>query len=580
MTQQSNRAMNPESAVEARSGPNQTVEQAKDITAINRALYEEVADEFRAPLEEKRIARVVSVAGSQVMMLLDNSDPDGKREPLSDLQIGALVKMYTPNSTVFGMVSGLSIPIPSQDPNEDEMSMVELELVGESLKREDGSEAIFQRGISFYPSLGNAVYTSTHADLKHVYARPAVSSVKIGTIYQDQTLPAYVATDDLLGKHFAILGTTGSGKSCAVACILRAILTEHKNGHALLLDLHNEFGRAFSDCAEILGPDSLELPYWMLNFEEIREIVIGTDRNEREADTIILKQAIIEAKQRFHAKTETADYASADNPVPYRLSDLTQHIDQALGKLDKPTDSAPYLRLKERLSALQADKRFSFMFQGISVRDNMVAIISRIFRLPVSGKPVTILDLSGVPSEIMNVVISLICRLTFDFALWSDRAVPVLLVCEEAHRYVTQGDSQGFEATKRVLGRIAKEGRKYGVSLCLVSQRPSDLAAGILSQCNTIFAMRMSNQKDQEFVSGTLSESAVGLLDLLPTLRTGEAIAVGEGVSVPVRLQFDLLPANRMPLSGTASFSTAWGDDDKNETFAAQIVERWRRQRR
>ena len=514
------------------------------------------------------------------MMLLDNSDPDGKREPLSDLQIGALVKMYTPNSTVFGMVSGLSIPIPSQDPNEDEMSMVELELVGESLKREDGSEAIFQRGISFYPSLGNAVYTSTHADLKHVYARPAVSSVKIGTIYQDQTLPAYVATDDLLGKHFAILGTTGSGKSCAVARILRAILTEHKNGHALLLALHNEFGRAFSDCAEILGPDSLELPYWMLNFEEIREIVIGTDSNEREADTIILKQAIIEAKQRFHAKTETADYASADNPVPYRLSDLTQQIDQALGKLDKPTDSAPYLRLKERLSALQADKRFSFMFQGISVRDNMVAIISRIFRLPVSGKPVTILDLSGVPSEIMNVVISLICRLTFDFALWSDRAVPVLLVCEEAHRYVTQGDSQGFEATKRVLGRIAKEGRKYGVSLCLVSQRPSDLAAGILSQCNTIFAMRMSNQKDQEFVSGTLSESAVGLLDLLPTLRTGEAIAVGEGVSVPVRLQFDLLPANRMPLSGTASFSTAWGDDDKNETFAAQIIERWRRQRR
>jgi DNA helicase HerA-like ATPase len=404
--------------------------------------------------------------------------------------------------------------------------------------------------------------------------------VKIGTIYQDQTLPAFVSTDDLLGKHFAVLGTTGSGKSCAVARILRAILTEHKNGHALLLDLHNEYGHAFSDCAEILGPGSLELPYWMLNFEEIKEIVVGTDSEDREADAVILRQAILEAKRRYHAEIDSTDYVTADTPVPYRLSDLTQQIDQTLGKLDKPTDSAPYLRLKERLSSLQSDKRFSFMFQGISVRDNMAAIISRIFRLPVAGKPVTILDLSGVPSEILNVVISLLCRLTFDFALWSDRALPVLLVCEEAHRYVTQDTTQGFEATKRVLGRIAKEGRKYGVSLCLVSQRPSDLAVGILSQCNTIFAMRMSNQKDQEFVSGTLSESAIGLLDSLPTLRTGEAIAVGEGVSVPVRLRFDLLPEDRMPLSGTASFSAAWEEDNKDDTFAVKIIERWRRQRR
>ena len=135
-------------------------------------------------------------------------------------------------------------------------------------------------------------------------------------------------------------------------------------------------------------------------------------------------------------------------------------------------------------------------------------------------------------------------------------------------------------ATRRVLGSIAKEGRKYGVSLCLVSQRPSDLAVGILSQCNTIFAMRMSNQKDQAFVSGALSESAMGLIDSLPTLLTGEAIVVGEGVSVPVRMRFDTLGEERRPLSGTASFSAAWQNDDKNETFAAEIIDKWRRQRR
>ncbi len=580
MSPQSSHAVDPESIAEAQVDVAQGGEEAADFSVPNGTFDEKSREELRAPLDETRIGRVVSVAGSQVMLLLENHGVEEALKLPIDLQIGALVKMYTPNSTVFGMVSGLSIPIPSQDPDEAEMSMVEVELIGESLKMEDGGEENFQRGVSFCPSLGNPVYTSTQKDLKHVYARPTASSVRIGTIYQDQTLPAFVATDDLLGKHFAILGTTGSGKSCAVALILRAILSEHRNGHALLLDLHNEYGHAFSDCAEILGPGSLELPYWMLNFEEINEIVVGADSEAREADTAILRQAILEAKRRYHAEKDVADYVTADTPVPYRLSDLLQQIDQVLGKLDKPTDSAPYLRLKERLNALQSDKRFSFMFQGITVRDNMVAIISRIFRLPVAGKPVTILDLSGVPSEMLNVVISLICRLTFDFALWSDRALPMLLVCEEAHRYVTQDTAQGFDATKRVLGRIAKEGRKYGVSLCLVSQRPSDLAVGILSQCNTIFAMRMSNQKDQEFVSGTLSESTAGLLDSLPTLRTGEAIAVGEGVSVPVRLRFDLLPKDRMPMSGTASFSTAWQGDDKDEAFAAEIIKRWRRQRR
>lgn len=545
-----------------------------------RVLGEESSDDLQTADEEGRIGRVVSVAGSQVMVLLEDFVAQDASELPIELQIGAVVKMKTQGSTVFGMISGLSIPIPSQDPADPEMMMVELELIGEAVAIPDADRQKFQRGVSFCPSLRSAVYTTTQDDLQQIYAQPAVSSARIGTIFQDQTLPAFIATDDLLGKHFAILGTTGSGKSCAVVLILRAILSQHSSGHAILLDLHNEYGHAFADCAEILGPGTLELPYWMLNFEEIREIVIGVDTDDREADAIILREAILEAKRRYHSESKEYEYVTADTPVPYRLSDVTAQIDQALGKLDKPTDSAPYLRLKERLSALQSDKRFSFMFPGITVRDNMTAIVSRIFRLPVDGKPITIVDLSGVPSEILNVVISLLCRLTFDFALWSDRALPMLLVCEEAHRYVTQDVTLGFDATKRALGRIAKEGRKYGVSLCLVSQRPSDLAVDILSQCNTVFAMRLSNQKDQEFVAGMLSESAMGLLDSLPTLRTGEAIAVGEGVSVPMRVRLDILPENRRPLSGTACFSSAWQSDDKGRDFAAGIIERWRRQRR
>jgi DNA helicase HerA-like ATPase len=177
-------------------------------------------------------------------------------------------------------------------------------------------------------------------------------------------------------------------------------------------------------------------------------------------------------------------------------------------------------------------------------------------------------------------VISLICRLTFDFALWSERDTPVLLVCEEAHRYASQDDTTGFEPTKRALSKIVNEGRKHGVSVGIITQRPSEMALGILSQCNTIFAMRMSNLKDQEFVRGTLSESGLGLIDALPTLRTGEAVAVGEGVSVPVRMYFTLLPEGQRPLSGTAAFSDAWKDGARGLDYVTEIVERWRRQRR
>jgi hypothetical protein len=216
------------------------------------------------------------------------------------------------------------------------------------------------------------------------------------------------------------------------------------------------------------------------------------------------------------------------------------------------------------------------------VKDEMVEIVSRILRIPVAGKPITILDLSGVPSEIVDIVVSVMCRIIFDFCLWTQppQALPVLLVCEEAHRYVPEEEHTGFGPTKKVLSRIAKEGRKYGVSLCLVTQRPSELSTSILSQCNTLFALRMSNDRDQEFVRRALPESASGLIASLPSLRTQEAIVVGEGVTVPMRLKFEHLHEEDRPRSGNASFSTAWQTDIDPGQAVAQIIDRWRRQLR
>ena len=529
--------------------------------------------------ETERIGQVISVEGSRGTARLETAQAQGMAG-LESLQIGSLVKMRTAETTVFGMVKRLDIPEFTDSGDDAEIRVMEFELVGEGVQPPDGGTEVFRRGVSFCPTLGDAVYAVSQDDLMEVYAQPNVSAVRVGTIYQDRTLPAFLSVDDLLGKHFAVLGTTGSGKSCAVAQMLRAILSQHREGHVLLLDLHDEYGHAFSDCAEILGAGRFKLPYWLLNFEELQEVFVEKTENW-EIDRTILKDAVIYAKQAFNEGAEAVERFDVNSPVPYRLSEVLRYLKTGLGKHDKPTDSAPFLRLRNRIDTLLADRRFDFMFQArLNMTDEMEEILSLLFRVPADGKPMTILNLSEVPTDIMKVVISLLCRLTFDFAYWSDRDTPVLLVCEEAHRYASLLDDTGFDLTRRALSRIVNEGRKYGVSLGLVSQRPSELDMGILAQCNTIFAMRMSNLKDQEFVRGTMSESALGLTDALPSLRTGEAIVVGEGVSLPMRVYFDLLPEDQRPLSGTVEFSKSWKDGKAREGAVATIVERWRRQRR
>ena len=526
------------------------------------------------------IGRVVCVSGSQIISLLESEQDPEPNASESTVQKGRMVKMITPETTVFGLVNGLSVPAPDKGSAGEELSIVELEVLGEIDRKAPNGDGGFKRGVSVFPALGDSVYIATPDDLSTVYGRSDKASVEIGRIHQDRSLPATVHPDDLLGKHFSVLGTTGSGKSCAVTLILHAILDQHPNAHMLLLDPHGEYSAAFNGQSELVDPSNLELPYWLLNFEEIEEIVLGAGQslNERKEAAAILREQIVQAKKRYR-REEQGPPITVDTPVPYSLSELVTAIDEASGRLDKAESAAPYLRLKTRLQSLREDARFSFIFGGISVRDNMSKILARLFRIPVDGKPVTIMDLSSVPTEILNVVVSLIGRLTFDFALWSDRAVPVLLVCEEAHRYAPQNDEIGFIPAKRALARIAKEGRKYGVSLCVVSQRPSELSVEILSQCNTVFALRMGNQRDQDFVRSAMSDAALGLLDFLPSLRNAEAIAVGEGVTVPMRLSFNQLPDDKRPRSATADFSGAWQQESDSPTFIDTIVERWRQQK-
>ena len=535
--------------------------------------------------ERIRVGYVSSVCGSKMAGVLVGQEEmkfdDGRLTEA--VQIGALVKIRTARSVAFGIVNGLAIRQPTSPPAPENLRTVEIDLFGEVVDAAaGGSSFTMQRGVSVYPGLGQSIYAATSQDLARIYAPPQGVNVQIGTLHQDPSLPACVAPDELLGKHLAILGTTGSGKSCAVALILQAVLREHANGHVVLLDPHDEYHHAFTGQAEIIGMDSLQLPYWLLSYEEAVEVMCLSDGPGRESESAILKEAMLIAKRAFLRNAEDARHVTVDTPTPYRLGAVIAEIDKSMGKLDRPETTLPYLRLKARLESLQADRRYAFMFSSVSVQDNMAEILSRILRVPVAGKPVTIIDLSGVPSEIVDVVVSSLCRMIFDFALWSSRAaaVPVLLVCEEAHRYIPQDQTLGFKPTRHAIARIAKEGRKYGVSLCLVTQRPSELSETILSQCNTLFALRMSNDQDQAFVRRALPDSAAGLLTALPALRTQEAVVVGEGVALPMRIRFAHLPEAQRPRSTTAPFSSSWQHDVDPAMQVEQVIRRWRQQSR
>ena len=536
-------------------------------------------------LDDRSIGRIVSVTGSKAIVLLDA----GKEAVVSSAdrpEMGTLLAIDTAHTTVLAIVSALNVPVPAQREGESEIWIAELGLVGELTRSPEGKPQAFNRGVTVYPSLGDRTRVAEKPELQIAFCGDMSRAVRVGCIRQDNSIPATIRVDDLLGKHFAILGTTGTGKSCTTALILRSILEKNPAAHIVLLDPHNEYATAFTEWAEVVSPRNMQLPYWLLTFEELLEVVIG-DPTDRKHEIEMLQELIPIAKARYSAgrskdgqsaRTRTLDSGkfTVDTPVPYRISDLMSLIDERMGKLENKRDIGPYRNLKTRYEILSLDPRFAFMFGSLTVYDGMAQILGRLFRVPVHDKPITIVELTGLPTEIINVVVSVLCRMTFDFALWSEGNVPVTLVCEEAHRYVPVNPSMGFEPCKRAIAKIAKEGRKYGASLCIVTQRPAEIDPTILSQCNTVFALRMSNDRDQAIVQSSISDTGSGLMEFLPALGAREAIAFGEGVALPVRIRFDELPKSALPRSSTARFSEMWQKSVGDEGFLDQVVERWR----
>jgi DNA helicase HerA-like ATPase len=344
----------------------------------------------------------------------------------------------------------------------------------------------------------------------------------------------------------------------------------------------------FAEQAVVLNPRNLKMPFWLFNFEEIVDVFFGA-RPGLEEEVDILSEVIPLAKASYNqsrvpvdrsimrrADLKTVGY-TVDTPVPYRLADLIALLDERMGKLENRSSRMIYHRLITRIESVCNDPRYAFMFENANVGgDTMAEVLGQLFRLPQNGKPMTIMQLAGFPSEVVDGVVSVVCRMAFDLGLWSEGAVPLLLVCEEAHRYAAADRSIGFGPTRRSISRIAKEGRKHGIFLGLISQRPAELDATILSQCSTLFAMRMTNDRDQEIVRSAVSDAAANLLAFLPSLGTGEVFAFGEGVALPTRLKLTHLPSHLLPKSDAVSGARSDFVTGSNQEFLARVLDRWR----
>lgn len=532
----------------------------------------------RSPLRAASLGHVVSVSGSRAVIAVNSNVLSQHRsDPLS---VGKLLMIEAGRSRSVALIYEAEAGGPSQP----DVMLARVELLGEIRPGEKGEKPYFDRGIRTYPSVGAPAYEIDSTALETIYNYEGKQTITIGNLTQDERITATIQVQDLLQKHFAVLGTTGCGKSSAVALILSEVLKATDATRVLLIDPHNEYRSAFRGQAAMMSPSNLCLPFWLFNFEELIDVIYRRRPGvSEEVDT--LADLVPVAKARYAQGSDNGGSLlrrdpdvggfTVDSPVPYRMHDVLALIDEQLGRLDNREDRPKLRRLKTRIESVIHDARYQFMFSSRTIEDTMAEILRALFRIPAEGKRITILELAGFPSEVVDAVVSVLCRLAFDVGVWGGGRVPLLVACEEAHRYVPADKRLGFGPTRRAISRIAKEGRKYSVYLGLVTQRPAELDPTILSQCSTIFAMRMANETDHAIIRSAVSDAAASTLASLPSIGNREAIAFGEAVSMPMRVRFTDLSSERLPANRLPSVRATLSEVETSD-FVEEVVRRWR----
>ena len=548
-------------------------------------------------------------------------------------QVGSFIRIPQGYNSLFGIIAETS-ESSSLDGDDGALSTkrrwVRVELVGETVGEE------FERGIGQYPSINDEAHIVTDDDLKLIYGNQDDGQVVIGKLSSSDSINVSVDIEKLVTRHSAVLGSTGSGKSTSVSSLLRSIVCDdsdkisYPSSRIVLIDIHGEYASALGDIAKTFSinpkksEESLVIPYWCVSPESLIDFLCG-QINDKNKNSIIdkiyqEKMSFLEANKGKDAfKDVDLNRVTSQTPVPYSLKKLWHDlsfedsvtwnekeknnpaiekngdIENIVAPVFKPPATGgnpPYKGgdgvLNRNLTLFKSrllDRQYSFLLEPDKWEpssDNKVeADLGNLLAEWIGhDKPISILDLSGIPSERLEQLLGSLLDILFEAALWGRnlnegmKERPLLLVLEEAHRYLSSENS-GF--AKKMVRRIAKEGRKFGLGTMLVSQRPSEIDETILSQCGTLFSLRINNQTDRGRVKAAMSDGLSGIVDSLPILRTGEAIVSGESAKLPMRCRFKLPKAGKYPDSVDPKVSVQWAKELGEERYD-DLVAAWRNQ--
>jgi len=460
--------------------------------------------------------------------------------------------------------------------------------------RPDGQ---FDRGVGRYPTTGAEVHAIGTTDVAKMFERYQSKGFSVGTVATHPSLKVCLDPSNLFGRHFAILGQTGSGKSWTVASLVQRTVAVMPRAHIIILDLHGEYcwkredgSRHYAFANTIVrhvDARELEIPYWLMTYAELCDLLI--DRNEQAAhnQTAFFRDTLRQLREKEMTPLGLTR-VTVDTPVYFSIDELmtavrTKNTEMVQGvKGPKQGDMfGDFDRFLVRIESRMNDVRYDFLLKP-KVRTNSASLSSMLrdfVGLGTQKAAVTVIDLSSVPFDVRPTVAAQIGRLAFEFNYWNPkyREFPILLVCEEAHAYIPRAAESQFAGARKAMERIAKEGRKYGVGLAVVSQRPHEVSETVLAQCGTFICLRITNPEDQAYVRSLVPESEGDLVSVLAGLGRGEALVLGEAVPLPTRLLFDM--PNPAPNSDDVDFYNMW-KTGPTDLDVDGIVKKWRSQER
>ena len=454
----------------------------------------------------------------------------------------------------------------------------------------------FTKGISRFPNIGDEVHVVLQADLKSIFSAHSEAEYKVGHLTSFDGVDIHLDASAFFGRHVAILGQSGSGKSWTVTSLVQSALRSMPHAHMILLDMHGEYCDKEVDGISIKSPftasnvrslnaHDVEFPYWLLTYSELCDLIIDPADEDASIQISYMRSILFRLKKSSNTHLDLG-HITVDSPVYYSMDEFVELIQKTnaettnFGKT-KSTLFGKFNQMLVKLTSLLSDTRYDFLMKPKmrTSTESLTGLMKDIVGLGQPNANITVLDLSAVPFDVVPMVTAQIGRLAYEFNFWNPlcREFPIFLICEEAHEYIPREDIPRFREARRSMERISKNGRKYGIGLCVVSQRPHDVSETVLAQCSSFICLRISNPEDQEYVRSMVPDAARGTFSALTSLSKGEAVALGEAVPMPVRFKIDI--PNPPPNSSDVDYAGEWRDGDI-EISVEKLVSNWHKQLR